>query len=397
MKKAAFIIFLTALIVRLVYIAAVPPRSMSIDDSGRWNQVAVKFAGGEGFLKNTDGLDPKRPPVYPLFLAANYKLFGMENFRAAKISQAFLGALTCVMLFYLGNMLLGPETGLWSGIACSFYPPLIAYCEILQSETVFTFLFLAFLMAFSRKKEHKKAPWFFMEGLIYGVSNLCKGTVLLLPAFLVFDGLTAGKIKESLKEFFIIIFIGLVVIAPWAWRNHKLYGGLMPISSGGAEMLWFGTLPWQEQRMFGNAPAFKDLEKNPNPVLQEKIFKDKAVSNILSSPAGYCKLCVKKFLFFLFKPVGAEMLSARVPALGFLSIIIHLLIILAVLFGMFRNFDWKNLSAVYIAILYFVLIHTILAPEPRYRLPIEPLLLMLAVKGILPKRTSVNVSLRGES
>jgi 4-amino-4-deoxy-L-arabinose transferase-like glycosyltransferase len=152
------LIFLAAFAVRAGFILFAPPRSMAIDDSAQWNRTALRYLSGTGFLENAADLDPKRPPVYPLFLAGTYAVFGAENFTAVKIAQALLGAFICVLIYGLAFLLSGPRTALGSAAACAVYPPLVIYTGILQSETLFTVLLLLFALALVLVRDHS-ARW----------------------------------------------------------------------------------------------------------------------------------------------------------------------------------------------------------------------------------------------
>lgn len=46
---------------------------------------------------------------------------------------------------------------------------------------------------------------------------------------------------------------------------------------------------------------------------------------------------------------------------------------------------WREQTVVYLLILYFIGLHSVLAPEPRYRLPLEPFLILYAAGFVLRK------------
>ena len=145
-------------------------------------------------------------------------------------------------------------------------------------------------------------------------------------------------------------------------------------------MFWFGTLPWQEQRMFGNAPEFGEFAKIADPVARERAFSLAARERIFADIPGYLQLCVKKAVFFIFKPIGDKLLSQRSQILGWgLKLAQGLLILLGISGIVGSRSRWKVLLPLNLILLYYLLLHTILAPEPRYRLPIEPLMIIYAV------------------
>jgi len=60
-------------------------------------------------------------PLYPLFLAANYLIFG-QQFITVRLVQAVLGAYCSVLIFLLGSSLLGERVGKIAAIISIFYP-----------------------------------------------------------------------------------------------------------------------------------------------------------------------------------------------------------------------------------------------------------------------------------
>lgn len=379
-KRDILTVFVLALLVRSAYIALVPPRSMQLDDSRQWNNTALHFLKGEGFLTHTEDLDPKRPPVYPLFLAANYLIFGSENFFAAKISQAFVNAFTCLLIYGIAVLLFGERVAFWSGIATALYPPLIVYSEILQSETVYTFLLMLFLFLWLYSYQNHKWPLFIFAGIVLGLLNLCRGTMLFFTFWILAASLLLRAERKNFWNYSVLIFVSFAVIAPWTWRNYKLYGGFMPIAAGGSEMVWFGTLPWEEQRLFGLAPSLQGFTKIKDPIQAERSFSRAALANIVANPLSYARLCLKKFTFFWFQPVGQKLTQKRFPLLGKLLFVAHMLLIITSIFGVIKiRVLWRKFLPLYLIFIYFSLVHTILAPEPRYRLPIEPYLILFSV------------------
>ena len=94
--KILFGIFIVALFLRLSAVFSQEeidkiPKS----DAAGYDQMAVNLASGNGLSQLRDGsMVPivYRPPVYPMFLAGIYSIFG-HHYIAAKIIQAIIGAL----------------------------------------------------------------------------------------------------------------------------------------------------------------------------------------------------------------------------------------------------------------------------------------------------------------
>lgn len=388
-RKNLLLIFFLAIAVRIFYIFAFPPRPMDWDDSKAWNFVALKFLKGEGFLTHTEAMDPKRPPVYPIFMAGIYKLFGQENFLAIKVAQAFVSALTCLLFYAVAYLLFGPTSALWSGWLTAFYPPLIIYSEILVSETIFIALLYGFLFLWLFAKQQSAPILYGCAGFLLGLANLCRGTILFFPLILLLFLPFLKKFgNEKNSNVLILVSINFLVIAPWTWRNYQVYGGFIPTASGGAEQFWSGTLPWEEQRLFGDSELMKAIQRKATSVVEaERLFFKDAVARIRANPWSYFRITIKKFFFFWFQPIGQKLTEKRFPVIGKFLYAGHTFFILMFIFGIIITLEqWKSLLPIYLLIIYISCLHILLAPEPRYRLPLEPIFLMFATHGILKSK-----------
>ena len=88
-------------------------------------------------------------PLYTMFLAANYFLFGHGYF-APRVVQCYMGAANCVMVQRLGARLSGRTAGIIAGFAAAVYGPLVFYETDLLREVLVIFLALALLLCLLR-------------------------------------------------------------------------------------------------------------------------------------------------------------------------------------------------------------------------------------------------------
>src|SRR5690349_16383261 len=86
-----------------------------------------------------------RAPLYYYCLAGIYWLFG-HSFWAARLTQAALGAVSCVLLYLLGQRLFRPTVGLIAAITMALYGPLVYFDGELLSPVLEVFLDLCFLL-----------------------------------------------------------------------------------------------------------------------------------------------------------------------------------------------------------------------------------------------------------
>ncbi|MBI4995182.1 EamA family transporter, partial [Candidatus Peregrinibacteria bacterium] len=81
-----------------------------------------------------------RLPVYPLFLAGVYSIFG-HNYLIAKLAGAAIDSLAVVIFMFIAlNVFNNPMISMITGIFLAIYPPLLVYNGIIGTEILFTFL-----------------------------------------------------------------------------------------------------------------------------------------------------------------------------------------------------------------------------------------------------------------
>lgn len=385
-NKKLWVALFVALIVRVAYVSLVPPRPITWDDTLSWNNNALLLLKGEGLIQNGESWDIKRPPVYPFFIAGIYWVFGANNYAAVKVFQAILGALSLLFFYLVARRFLEKwicDFWVW---VLSLYPPLIVYCEIMQSETLFIFLFALFLFFWVRMEQSWRWQETLLAGLFLGIADLTRPALMFLPAFFLWN-IWAAPREEKLKaiqHYALLVAISIIVILPWSWRNHRVYGKAIPIALGGSEQFYFGTLPWEEQRKFGASLVGQKVQHSIQTIQEtDSIYYSAGFLRIRQDPWAYLRLTGIKALFYFFQPQGAKLTSSRFPLLGVLIYAGYAVLVLLSFLGMWRaRHLYPKIIPLLLMVIYFALLHIPLAPEPRYRLPVDPLIVLFALYGL---------------
>ena len=119
-----------------------------------------------------------RPPLYPFFLGSIYALTG-PNPVAALAVQAVLGALSVVLLAWIGGLLFRPVTGAVAGITAAFYAPFPFYEAQVMKTGLGVFLLLAGTLLVVRGR----GSWSgFFAGILLGMTLLIRENALLFLA-----------------------------------------------------------------------------------------------------------------------------------------------------------------------------------------------------------------------
>ena len=95
-----------------------------------------------GALVTDDGRFAARMPVYPLFLAL-FAWIGPAGMLAARLAQAVLAALTAWCAYQFATAALDRRAGIVAGALLALDPFNVFFCNLLLTETLFTFLAIA--------------------------------------------------------------------------------------------------------------------------------------------------------------------------------------------------------------------------------------------------------------
>ena len=136
----------------------------------------------------SEGIPSFPPPGYPLFLRAIYTVFGDYNYRAVFMIQGILSLLTVFMIYSITTRVSNPAAGLAAAGIAAIYPNLLAYNLTTLTETLSVFLVVLILyFVTSRSRETwssilagvvlaaayfvKPSILFFTPGIIIGVKK----------------------------------------------------------------------------------------------------------------------------------------------------------------------------------------------------------------------------------
>ena len=138
-----FAIFVVAFVTRLIYIFQIrrsPFFDVLIGDAQRYDLWGSEIAAGDWIGQNVF----YQAPLYPYFLGLIYTVAG-HDLLIARVTQALLGAATCVFLALTARRLVSERAGLIAGLGLAFYAPAIFFTGLLQKSTLDLF-FIALLL-----------------------------------------------------------------------------------------------------------------------------------------------------------------------------------------------------------------------------------------------------------
>jgi hypothetical protein len=232
-----------ALVVRVVFTLAVAPEVQALpepSDAGAYHLLANDLADGRGYIRpydralvNTVRPTAEYPPVFPAALSVVAR-FGGTSVDAQRIAMCFVGTGTVVLIGLLGRRVAGEGVGLLSAALAALYPMLFQSDAALMAETPYVFLVTAVLLLAWRAREQPTPARFAALGLTIGAAALTRAEgALFVPLLLIPLAFTQRDTSARRAFQFAAVGVGaaLLVVLPWTIRNYARFDRLVPLST----------------------------------------------------------------------------------------------------------------------------------------------------------------------
>jgi 4-amino-4-deoxy-L-arabinose transferase-like glycosyltransferase len=336
--------------------------------------------------------DSLRAPGYPVFIMpfvdASKKDFGILP---VLYIQALLGALTTLISMLVFVRIMPFTASILCGVVVATSPHLVNASVYLLTESLFTFLLVSHVYALIVAKEKENLLLYGVSGIVLAASWLVRPTTLLLPlVYILMFGYAIFKKQMSVRALACLVLPFVVVLSGWSIRN-EMATGRMSDPQLTASFIHHGAhinLMYKDRmETYGYPYRYDSMEINTVGDAMRLVRE-----NFKSEPWRYIVWVIAgkpiQFLswrltegagdVFIFKPIESPYFNNQifVNSDDIAETIHPLLMMLAVagclsfLAGGFKGNFALQISAV--IVLYFVALHAIGAPFPRYSIPIRP-------------------------
>lgn len=416
-------------------------------DAIRYNRLARNLI--ENHTYSRDSIPPYHPevfvpPGYPAFIAFFYILLG-KNLISIIIIQIILSCLTGFLTFlfakeYINNQKIAFLVGILFGLS----PNIAFHSTNLISESLFTLLLslALYLLLISFRKQ--KESYLLLVGFIFGLATYVRTIAIYFPILIfVISVIWHKKLRVRLAGVLGFIIIYLVTLAPWIIRNSIVFKKPIFATTAVVNIFLYNaptvlasekgvSLTEARDTIWNKVQAI--LDNNPkldstNEVIRAQIGSRVGLKYIFRYPLTYAKIHATSFILNFIVPIGISPLIqylTGVPLtelkirprvmqdalalfirgnikqavnlvlkerfytlspIGFLILIwagvFQLFIMVGAIIGLVHFF--KKTFYLLIPIIYFTLA-TGPVCDARLRIPIEPLLIILAGIGYFSLR-----------
>ena len=377
-------------------------------ESGR---IARSLVEGHGYGNPFNGVSGPTAwiaPLYPLLLAAGFKLFGVYTkgaaffvmacdsvFSAAIAPAVYEIAARCFDAREIARRMStkAAPVALWAGWLWAVYPAALQYAVHWLLEMSLAAMLFAWIcvMALRLREKHSWGTWAGFGGL-WGLLMLTNAALMLcLPAMLIWIAwpeLRGARWSARLPTRMVGAVLSLVVcglvMLPWVIRNERALHAFVPTRSNAGVELYESTLeehdgfPWgTTMPLWPGDPEFKQyVQMGEVPFAQ--MMQARGIARIEARPGRFVQWTVQRFFFFW---DGTPHPVEKHPGQEYLRQLSYCFISVCGLLGLALMLKRRVMGAGLFALVFALLPvpYYLITVQPRFRHPMEPLIAVLAV------------------
>ncbi|MBI2870182.1 MAG: glycosyltransferase family 39 protein [Candidatus Omnitrophica bacterium] len=365
-------------------------------DSHGYVMLAKNILKGAGLT--FDGVSPTAgvAPGFPVFLAGLF-LIGIQSPVAIALVNSLMGGMTCVLVAALGTRLGGRTVGLASGYIAAFYPHLLFWTPYVLTETPFILAIVWALHLLLRFIEHPSAGRAILCGLVLGCAALVRP--IALPFLIFATPWLAWQFRRSgdrLRWVAILAVTASLPLGAWAVRNSLVMGAPIVTSTNAGGDFYMGNSPGATGGSRGYVDR-KDFDPYPVPpglseVEVNSLFWRESLKFLREHPGAVPRLFVRKQMN-MWRPTYERASLRNWLILGGSYILTMCFSVLGIAYAVRTRLSLPVTRLLLIFIGVFVVQHGIVTGMIRFRVPVEPALIVFAGMGLafafsLPKETA---------
>jgi Glycosyl transferase family 2/Dolichyl-phosphate-mannose-protein mannosyltransferase len=371
-------------------------------------RIAYSLAHGMGFSSpfgGNTGPSAWTAPVYPWIVSLAFRWFGSYSPAAAfslLTFNSFFAALTCWTIYRTALRVFNRTVAIWSGWIWALLPYTIFWAvRYIWETSLSAFLMsLLFMLTVEMDDDERLSSWI-GYGLLWGVAALTNpATLSLLP----FAGCwLAYQLHRRGRHWLVPAALSAVIfwmtIMPWLVRNYAAMGHFVFIRDNAGNELRVGNNPLAEGiYVVALHPADNDLVLAKYKRMGEIAFcADQgrlAKEWIAQHPGKFAEITFRRVIFFWDGIPKLSNVEGLAQTKNSLFLATSILAIWGLLLALKRRVHGAFLFAA--LLIFYPLVYYVCFPQPRYRHPIEPELLILGVYLVSEARprTAINRSQR---
>ena len=384
-----------ALALRLALVLAAGHTRLGFGDPIFYHAAGMSLSNGDGY-EFFGHPTVHWPPGYPFALAAVYRVFG-ASVTHGLVLNAVVGALTVPLVYVTALRVFGRPSAVVAAAALAVFPGQILVTDLLLSESLYTFGLAAFVALAATLQPRPRS--YLALGVVAGLTALTRQEALFFPLVVLLMGWGRGIRLDAVRRAALVAAAMLAVVVPWTVRNAVTVHAFVPVATNAGTTLWSGHNP-----IANGGPVYatqtnilRRIHRGGSfEVKESALLRQKAISYAVHHPGRELELIPLKLRSLLRgdshlvdainsaeqHPLGrrAAVWLRRAADAAFYALLAAMLATIVLL----RRTLWR------IPVIRGVLAYMALAlplygfvyyGNYRYRLPLEPLMLLVTAPG----------------
>ena len=372
-------------------------------------RVAHSIATGHGFgspFHGWTGPTAWQPPIYPYLLAGIFRVFGVYSLTSGIVALAFncaAAAATCLFIYKIAEQIAGTKFALWAAWMWALLPNLMEYDVGWAWETSLSALLLTIAIWWTMLlPEQRGLKAWLRLGALWGVIALTNTALLSIMPFALAWAYYRSCRRQLLYPIATLALM-FAITMPWNVRDRIVLGKWMFVRDN----FWAEMNYGNGEAAHGNAamswkhPGTQRAELQKYAAEGEVRYIDGQRREVLfflqHNPRHFAKLIVVRMLLFwanIFKDTSDDLQPDTV-----LYTHGHILCFSALAWvglALMLRAAPRHGTLLAFAMLLYPAIYYMTSVDGRYRHPIEPLMLILAVYAVVYASNRAAPSHRGQ-
>jgi 4-amino-4-deoxy-L-arabinose transferase-like glycosyltransferase len=377
-QRSLLAIFVTALLIRSVFILTLQ-NGFYFPDSLSYSQAATNLLAHGTFGKAYD-----HSPMYPLVLAAIYALFG-QHIVAIRLVQAVMGACIAVVIALIARRIGKKGVGTLAGVLWSVYPLGVFMAGFEYPTSVITLLLAgAVLCMMTEAEQVLGAGRVILGGLLFGAAALTIPVTLVAVVPTTLWILYWQPTRRLVLAVLFLLGVALP-LTPWTLRNLYVYGQIVIVEPRLVQQLPQVGPAQQEGVDNKQEGKIKAILRHPDAYVAHFIrefghFWDLYPTRILMNDQAYREALHERDARVVKQTIFGTPWTSLVSILSVGPAFLFALIGIWALW--FQKAQRRSLSLLCMTVLSFAVGYSFFFAKIRYRLPVEPYIIILSAYGL---------------
>ena len=335
------------------------------------------------------------PPLYPLLLAAIFRVFGIFTPASAWILftiQSAFSAATALGVWAIAIRCFSRRTALWAAWLWALYPAAMQYAVRWPWETTISTALFTFALALAVQmkgigeehggKSRSLTRSWLLFGLLWGLIALSNPTLLIfLPVCGLWVLISTYRTRYAVRDAVLAAMVFLACVVPWGVRNYSVFHRFIPLRGNFGAELYMGNGPASTGFLMEYLHPFQDpIQLHRYAELGEVKYvaeRGAAAKAFIAAHPAHFLADVARRIWFFWAGVPSDQAwykeAPRTLNFGFLSVagLLGLLLALHNRVPAAGLFAW--------AFLLLPIPYYIVTVHARFRHPLEPLIAILGV------------------